>query len=306
MATIEVTTWDEFKAAYTAVRTEATTIQIMNDLDASDDIRTSTLYVSTSSGSNSYNLTVQGNNHKINGLSTYGSISLMGGNYRTKIHNVHFTNIFAPSGSFVTGNGTSGSYTFHLYRNCFFSGLVNVFATGSGSSRYAAFDKCSFNIKCSYFTDTSYCWYLNQCYVNINPKADGDICYILNSSSGGLFSNSISGYDINAANNNYFTGLLRSTTSTSTSTVYFAGGGSQSTNNVWNIEVQHRTPGAFWLGTATSINASSCDLYNADKCYKQGTLTTPANAGLVGLTDAQLKSASAINSAAPYFPLYGY
>lgn len=307
MATKQITTWAEFKTAYRATRTEATTLNITTDLDASDDILDSSLVA----GSGSYRLTIQGNGHKINGLSSYNNIYLiMGGSY-IKFYNVHFSNIFCPTGGFTYGYGSSGN--FYLFTECYFNGLVNIFCSGYSSSRYAAFNKCSFNIKMQYFTDIGWCWYLNECYCIFNPKTKGGICIPMNPSAGSLFSNVLIGQEIATANNNYFAGTLRHS-STSGIAYYFGGyfgdTGGLLLSNVYNCEVHTPVGVDEWYFHVQNTDATSVQsLYNKEKCFAGETTTVklPAsNANVVGITDSGLKSASTIHSQAPRFPLYGY
>lgn len=303
MATIDVTTWAEFKTAYRATRTEETTINITTDLDASEDILNSSL----GAGSGSYRLTIQGNGHKINGLSSYNNIYLITGGSYIKFRNVHFSNIFCPIGGFTYGNGSSGN--FYLFTECYFNGLVNIFCSGYSSSRYAAFDKCSFNIKMQYFTNVGYCWYLNECYCIFNPKTEGGICLPLDSSSGGMFASSMSHQELSAANNNYFAGTLRHS-STSGTVYYFGGGSGAYLSNVYNCEVHTPANVSGWYFHLPDTGTTSVQsLYNKEKCFAGETTTVKlpnSNVNMVGITDAGLKSATTIHAEAPRFPLYGY
>lgn len=303
MATKQITTWAEFKTAFRATRTEATTLNITTDLDASDDILDSSL----GAGSGNYKLTIQGNGHKINGLSSYNNIYLIRGGSYIKFYNVHFSNIFCPTGGFTYGNGSSGN--FYLFTECYFNGLVNIFCSGYSSSRYAAFNKCSFNIKMQYFTNSEYCWYLNECYCIFNPKTEGGICIPLNSSSGSLFNSAIYNEEITAANNNYFGGLLRHIY-TSDTAYYFGGSSQGDISNVYNCEV-HTPAGVstFHFHRAYSGNQNLQSLYNKEKCFAGETTNIKLPYSIeyvVGITDSGLKSPTTIHAEAPRFPLYGY
>lgn len=188
MATKQITTWDEFKTALDEVITETTTYELMNDIDAIDDILESRLPAHTGA-SNQIHKYFNGNGHKINGITSYITVTLnsstslvgvIGGSYssannfgNTYFDNVHFTNIQTPN-IFL--------FSAHLhFTNCLFNGIVLALAgnrtSGSNPSiQYpntgAMFQKCSFNLKCIRSLLWSYYGYMDSNFSFVN-------CYII-------------------------------------------------------------------------------------------------------------------------------
>ena len=307
MATVQITTWDEFKTALTETITEATTYEIMNDIDASNEIVTSAIaMVCNTDTSLSLTKTFNGNGYKINGITSYSSINIFISRYNflrsqfITFNNLHFTNYMIENGALFAPYGDTGySNTFRFYR-CFFNGFSNSFitrTTGGSTSNWpqqTVFDSCAFNIE---VTSTAFNWMVNlsNCYIEIdNSRA----------SSGGSFC-----YAQSEMNNCYLSGTWKSNWSYLLNGVSYSYGSNYhySKNNVLNLELsttETSSPVYLFSGINATSSSAAPNLINGDKLALSSTQSLYNIAGQYQLTDAQLKSKAYIQENTS-FPLYG-
>ena len=293
MATKQLTTWDEFKTALTETITENTTYEIMNDIDVSDEILESTI---TCAGASSSNRKIfNGNEHKINGLTSYSSIYFFATNIYFTFNDIHFSNMMNQNGGFMQQYGahTSGD-PLCMFNRCYFSGLTRFFATYTTfqSSFVCEFNSCSFNLKCTRFQNANFLLRFSNCYIILNPIT----LYCLLTVPGGrdAYFN---------ANNCYIGGLLADNVSSSDYLISLYTG----TNNVFNCTFKILNYSSTTTYSISSDNEAW--LINRDKFTDQnGASITPTishGANIYLLTDSQLKSKSYIQQNCPNFPLFG-
>ena len=292
MATVQITTWDEFKTALTETITENTTYEIMNDIDVSGDIQTTRINCVSA-----YDKIFNGNNHKINGITNYNSsssgvfgFSLLNTGGAFTFNNISFSNFQCTSiaGGFFYFYTSVTSSKQPAFNNCFFNGECKFFArgnTGSVAPR-ANFNNCSFNIgimQVSY-TEGYNPLYLTNCYIllkSLTPLKLG--------------SSDISTPFFNTLTNCYIGGDIDISSASSTGSSYqrqlFASNGY---NTVINCNINcTATTGAIYLFLGTS---TTC-LFNNDKYT--GSITPTFTSGTATqtnykLTDAQMKNATYI------------
>lgn len=295
MATVEITTWDEFVTALTETITEATTYEIMNDIDVSGEIIDSAITIPfNSSYEKIFQPTSTAENITINGITSYSSnviFILTGGGTSSKrcatFNNIHFANIMCSNNILLRGDFYSGSNTYR-FNNCLFNGVVKQLCENNNtmnntSIRYTNihFDKCSFNIACGRFCQSAsyygYYVYFSNCYIIFQNEIRSNQYYNLS----GRFT----------ASDCYFGGEFE-TTSTSNPPAIL---NSLCTNCVFNVEIT--TP--VTLDSFTTSTGEYC-LINIDKTPSYYSVFT----NCYGLTDEQLQSRTYIQENTN-FPLYG-
>lgn len=293
MATKQITTWDEFKTALTETITENTTYEIMNDIDVSDEILTSSITCRELSGS--MQKIINGNGHKINGLTSYSSIYFFTTNIRYTFNDLHFENMMNQNGGFLRQYGShSSSDPYCVFNRCFFSGLINYFATYITFQNGAVceFNSCSFNLKCFHFQNAKFLLRFTNCYIILNPITQ--YCTLTDGSGPQCF------FD---ATNCYIGGLLAWTWSGNSE--YMIAEYTKN-YNVFNCIFK-----IYGYSASTSRRLTSSDvvlLVNREKFQDQnGTSVTPTithTNNVYLLTDSQLKSKTYIQQNTN-FPLYG-
>ena len=297
MATVQITTWEEFKTALTETITEATTYEIMNDIDVSGTVISNTIVIPTSN----YTKTFNGNGHNINGITSYSAIGIFqkasGGTIT--FNNTNFTNIMLQTGYLFYYNTdiSNGPLTFN---ECMFSGLtLRLFSSRSSSyACYTYLNRCSINVECACMAYGRY-FYCTDCYIIINPIQGTTVC--------ALDARGSSNY-INLANC-YVTGSIYISYDT---TSYIIGGTFWNTvscyTNVFNIEVHitNYSSSTTYYWTAGSPPESRPELYNSDKIFDNAgnNITLGTRTNFWGLTDTQMKSKTYIQENTN-FPLYG-
>lgn len=292
MATKQITTWDEFKTALTETITENTTYEIMNDIDVSDEVISSTItcYMPSTSLRKIFN----GNEHKINGLTSYSSVYFFTTTIGITFNDIHFSNMMNQNGGFMRQYGShSSSDPYCVFNRCFFSGLIKYFATyiTFQNSFVCNFNSCSFNLKCDIFQNATYLLQFSNCYIILNPISQ----YCILTVSGGRRAN------FNATNC-YIGGLLASTWTSSEYLISEHLG----SNNVFNCTFKiynYSVSTTYWFTGSNVVT-----LVNNEKFVDQnGSSITPTIGQLTNihlLTDSQLKSRTYIQENTN-FPLYG-
>ena len=297
MATVQITTWEEFKTALTETITENTTYEIMNDIDASGEILQSTISIPTSQFIRTYN----GNSHAINGITSYANItgaishnaySASGvSGYDVIFNDIHFSNIQLSDtngGFFYCGSRAASS----TYRSTQFNGCLF-----SGQTRY-----WQYNYDGSYYT---YAYY-NNCSFNMEVISNGGVghddahfnnCYIIVSYLRPITSRFAP--EFNNLTNCYIGGHI--------TIGYNSSGSSYSIcrtlyNSVFNMDVDITiTSGnVYIIGTYSSAYYG---LLNIGKITSAGA-TVPDVTNVYKLTDSQMKSKTYIHENTN-FPLYG-
>ena len=304
MATVQITTWDEFKTALTETITENTTYEIMNDIDVSDTPITSIITVAGATQSATKTIKSNGDTAKsINGLTNYTNIECIFYLRSAYINfdNIHFSN-FMLQGSALFAN----SFDTVNFNSCYFNGLCRrlckLKSGSSGAQRdYIIFNKCSFNISIGAEIDDGYSSFRN--------------CYII---FDGYYSTTPTGSPISASSfvDCYLGGVLDMHNNTQT-TFYMMNGrcssGTYSTssciyNCVFNVEMilNNSVTTVYAYYTYNNYTLSQASLFNSDKIKKYDE-TTPSitwRTNGYGLTDSQLKSRTYIAENTS-FPLYG-
>lgn len=302
MATVQITTWDEFKTALTESITEDTTYEIMNDIDVSDTVISNTITIPTSNFTKTFN----GNGHDINGITSYSAIGIFqkAASCTIIFNNTNFTNVMLQTGYlFYFNNPQTGSYYPLTFNECLFNGLtLRLFSNiNSGYACYTYLNRCSINVECTCLTYGSG-YYFTECYIIINPIQGTSTCSLDPRSSNSNY--------IHLANC-YIAGSIYISYNTS---AYIVGGtyynASTCYNNVFNYEVHitNYSESTTYYWTGGNVPESRCSLYNSEKVYGGTGTDTPITCGtrtnFDGLTDTQLKSRTYIKENTS-FPLYG-
>ena len=305
MATVQITTWEEFKTALTETITEATTYEIMNDIDVSNIVLSSAITLS----SQYYRKTFQpgGDNEYItvNGITAYSDINIFyfrnNGNNPYTFNNIHFSNIMHTSGTLFNVHTYNNTYMVY-FNNCMFSGMVNcLFAGGFSSSSqgtHCTLQTCSINVKCESLFRASYNVY--QGYININPFSDEMYCVLRDNSEN----------KATYFNNCYLTGTVRYPyTSSSNLLTYAPESGSINVYNIKTIITNYNSSTTYRLvdrdpGTSNpySILCNIEKFYDGSGNQVSPNLYTPSHQ--YNLTDSQMKSRTYIQENTN-FPLYG-
>lgn len=279
MATVEVNTWDELKTAIQSNWTENKTINIMSDIDVSDTILTAGL----TKPNNSYTLTINGNSHKINGITSYSAITLFTLN-RATINDLHISNVAAVQATFSTSNGWYNTEEGQcIWNRCYINGILkqvcNSNAYNSRYGNYQYYRNCSFNIKSYTIAGSS-----------SSTEGSFSNCYILYETF--LTSTSYPTYLGGAFGNCYIGGKFEynRTGSTSLSTLISA---SIPTRSCFNLEfINHATATLTVYANATS---SQYTLFNTDKMVNPSTTTYQFANQMIGLTDSEMKNPAVIS-----------
>lgn len=301
MATKQITTWDEFKTALTETITENTTYEIMNDIDVSGEVLTGSINIV----SNQFLKTINGGEHKINGLTHYSSFGVFNraqSGVKIVFNNLYFSNFMLQTGylfNFSTAASSSDYYT--TFNNCYFSGLVNRLFSAANYSyfTYTNFNRCSFNVQTSVLLYAPKGCSFSNCYIIIKPMEGTTSCILWDRHS-----------NHPSMDNCYVSGVLYISYDTNN---YIIGGAfwnvSACHHNVFNVEIHITNYNAsttyYWTGGSPPDDRA--ELYNSDKIYDNAgnKITMGVRNNFYGLTDSQLKSKTAINQNAPHFPLWG-
>ena len=279
MATVEVNTWDELKTAIQTGWTENKIINIMSDIDVSDTVLTKGI----TKPLNSYTITINGNNHKINGITSYSSMFLFTLN-RATINDLHFSNISAAQATFSTSNGWYNDAEGQcVWKKCYVNGILKQVcgdnAYNSRYSDYQYYQNCSFNIKSFVIAGGSY-------------EAEGVFfnCYILYETF--LTSTSYPAYLGGYFNNCYIGGKFEynRTGSAAMSDLISA---SNPVRSCFNLEFINHATAVFTV----NLNATSdrYTLFNADKMANPSTTTYQFANQMIGLTDSEMKNPAVIS-----------
>lgn len=282
MATKQITTWAEFKTALTETITENTTYEIMNDIDVSDILQTNVITCATGS----YDKTINGNDHKINGITSYVQntatclIYAFGSSTRAQINytfnNLHFTNFMLSSWGLF--NAYARYYTF-VFNNCFFNGVAYA-PFGQNYDYPPSFNSCSFNIKAAIWGGGEY----TNCYLTVET-----------------LSNSFEWRSGISFTDCFISGAIKGLT-----TSYLMPLGARSVFNA-DVKLSSSSTTAINFARSTPTSDANCCLYNTDREYLNGSntpLTINTQNYIHGLTDSQLKSKTYIQQNTN-FPLYG-
>lgn len=277
MATVEVNTWDELKTAIQTDWTENKTINIMSDIDISDTILTAGI----TKPLNSYTITINGNNHKINGITSYSSIYLFTLN-RANVNDLHFSNISAAQARFSKTNGWYDQAEGQCnWNRCYINGILfRVCEYGySDYSNYQYYRNCSFNIKSftiggsSYSTQGSFinCYILYETFLTSTsyPTFIGgsfDNCYI-----GGKF-------EYNRTGSVAMSDLISA---------------SIPVRSCFNLEFKNHATGSLTVYMNASSNQYT--LFNTDKMTTPSTTTYQFANQMIGLTDSEMKNPAVIS-----------
>lgn len=283
MATKQITTWDEFKTALTETITENTTYELQNDIDVSDTVIESTIYIYATS----YRKTVNGNGHKINGITSYmtGTNACVFSVSSTAItfNSLSFTNFMVQSASLFFRNGSGGTNTY--FNECYFNGLAKCVFYESLNS-----NKCSFN--CAF--DVNNMMIRNGNHSNAYIIVDGTKYANTNNSACypifGIFTNCYIGGTTKYVSNN--AQLLNGRYEDCVININFK-----------NSEQYPKTTGSLTLSNSAPTTGKYA-LVNFDKIEKNDNVTWNTLTGTYDLTDSQLKSKTYIQGNT-HFPLQG-
>jgi hypothetical protein len=282
MATIDVNTWDELKTAIQTDWTENKIINIMSDIDVSDTILTEGL--TKPIDSYTYAITINGNSHKINGITSYSSIYLFTLNNAT-INDLHFSNIAAANATFSRQGSRVVSEQYRCnWNRCYINGVMRrICYEGLTSSyyNYQYYNNCSFNIKSGYIGGEAY-----------GTEGEFKNCYILYETF--LTSaNSYPGYLGGRFNNCYIGGKFEYNRS-----------GSASMSNLisntipvrccFNLEFINHATGS--LTVYMNATSSQYTLFNADKMTNPPTTTYSFENQMINLTDSEMKNPAVISA----------
>lgn len=304
MATKQITTWAEFKTALTETITENTTYEIMNDIDVSDEILSSTITLSSQNYRKTFQPPADKENVTINGITAYSNISIFNFRYNATnpytFNNLHFANFMIPTGNLFNIHTDSDTNRVN-FNDCLFNGLSNYIFANNGSRNYAThafLTRCSINVKCRRLFGSRFT--VTNSYIRLEPFSADSECSLGNMSDN---------YQNGSFYNCYFCGIVRYNFSSSTYMLTYA---PEVSSNVYNIDtyILNYNP-----STTYSIVDRNFDpraegiLYNIDKFYNAaGENVKPkftSYESVYGLTDSQMKSKAAINQYAPHFPLWG-
>jgi hypothetical protein len=276
MATIDVNTWDELKTAIQTGWTENKIINIMSDIDVSDTILTNGL----TKPLNEYTITINGNNHKINGITSYSSIYLFTLN-RATINDLHFSNIAAVNATFSRTNGWYNTAEGQCkWNRCYINGVVRqICNAGYGSYvNYQYYSNCSFNIK-------------SFCIAGNTQKTEGSFtnCYILYETF--LTSTSYPTYLGGRFDNCYIGGKFEYNRTGSTGDLI---SDTTPVRCCFNLEFINHATGS--LTVYMNATSSQYTLFNADKMTNPPTTTYSFGNQMISLTDSEMKNPAVISA----------
>lgn len=287
MITKNITTWEEFKTALKERITEDTTYNIKNDLDATNDILTNNIECVTGDW---YSKIFKGNNHKINGITAYGDVTVFNTNqnydYNFRFYDISFTNFMIESGIFMYLARYSFTSDYETYKdlfvNCFFNGVCKTFIQTPITKRTSYFKKCSFNVRCENFAGSDVIF--DSCYIIVTPLQNtlnfNSYATLINCYVEGTIKRNFSG-------NDFITPQFNS-------------------NNVFNCKVIVTN---YSDSVTYKVNISDKPvLINRDRLLKSDGVTPIKNiasaTNIYFLTDKQMKDKSYIQQNTT-FPLYG-
>lgn len=303
MATKQITTWDEFVASASEEITENTTYILTADIDISSNVLNGGI---TWSGGGSYRKTYTTaetgltNAKKINGVTYYGGGNVFAfSNQRVTFENIHFINCQVTTGTLFTHSHTDDSATpFIRFNRCIVTGFVNYLSfpknssSGGGTiSPNICFYQCAFNIKGSQLTNSSgvaRITLFTECWIHFDKLGNSNYisfnaffcqCYFEGSCENNTYYNYYS---------NFYNCVINMNLSTTQS----------ASSRYWTYS------GRSW----SSGFAPAADLwYGSNYCIINSSKLAQAIADIAStltrLTDEQMKSVSAINTAAPNFPI---
>ena len=303
MATVQITTWDEFKTALTETITEATTYEIMNDIDVSGNILTEGIHYKIA-----YMKTFKSGideNVNINGITTYSNINIFYTNDTAdnsrylRFEHINFTNFMLQEATLFAPRGSTG-YSYHIYlSNCFINGLCRRLVTYYGSTETSwpqsvYFNQCSINVTFNPDTYQIFTWDVefNNCYLIFNTTNSITSGYRLFGKTGRFTNCFIAGSLKCYASDTY---LLNPNW-------YYSGTSRYSENNIINMTLENQRTSGTISAFSSSTGQAYKNLFNSDKITLAGT-STLATDGYY-LTDAQMKSRTYIQENTN-FPLYG-
>lgn len=301
MATVQITTWNEFKTALTETITENTTYEIMNDIDVSGEVLTSGInyvlgYMKTFKSGVDKNV-------NINGITSYATINIFYTNESAnnseylRFEHVNFTNFMLQDATLFAPRGETG-FDYHIYlSNCFINGLCRrlVAFYGSTSTAYPQsvyFNQCSLNVTLNPNDQYMFTWHVefNNCYIIFNTT---------NSITGGYRMFQRTGRFTNC----FIAGSLKSSgTDLLNPSWYYSGSSRYSENNVINMELSTVYTNSIISAFGGSTGTTHKNLCNSSKITLTGTATLATDGYY--LTDEQLKSKTYIQENTN-FPLYG-
>ena len=265
MATVEVNTWDELKSAIQNDWTENKTINVMSDIDVSDTILTAGI----TKPNNSYTLTINGNSHKINGITSYSTTTLFALN-NGSVNDLHFSNIAAVQATFSNCNGLRIDWN-----RCYVNGVLFRVC----NTRYDYYNNCSFNIKSYTIAGSSN-----------STQGTFTNCYILYETF--LTSTTYPTYLGGYFNNCYIGGKFEYNRTGSASTSDLISG-TIPIRSCFNLEfINHATSALTVYMNATS---NQYTLFNADKMTNPSTTKYVFANQMVGLTDSEMKNPAVIS-----------
>lgn len=304
MATKVISTWEQFIASATESITEDTTYIITSDFDLSSSVFESGI---TWSGGGSYRKTYTTEDtsldgaKKINGLTYYGGSYLFNfGSQNITFYNIHFTNCQITSGFLFYSAHYLVNAPILLFNRCIVTGFINILnhnymnASGSDNQYWGTvFYQCAFNIKGTILSNYNgyHNWAIfTECWIHFDKLGNASNviashiflcqCYIEG--------------NIDLGSNNYLIQyygtynivLNMNITTTASSNRYLFYQGSYTPRNDSSYP-------NYWYGTNYSIVNSS----KLAQTWNDSTTT------LTRLTDTQMKDVTAINTAAPNFPI---
>lgn len=270
MATIEVNTWEELKSAIQNDWTENKIINIMSDIDVSGTILTAGL----TKPANPYTITINGNNHKINGITSYSTINLFTLS-KASINDLHFSNIAAVQATFsaTMGGVVSPQCT---WNRCYVNGILKQICV----SEHQHYSNCSFNIKSyviSGITSDAEEGFFENCYILYETFLTESTypTYL-----GGYFKNCYIGgkFEYNRTGSISLTDLVSHT---------------RPWRSCFNLEfINHATAA---LTVHMNATAPQYTLFNADKMTNPSTTTYVFANQMVNLTDSEMKNPAVIS-----------
>lgn len=250
---INVRTWDEFKTAWTTAAASET-IEILADIDVNDDPPSGDL-------ARSGELTINGNNHKINNIQAAGTdfqaaLFRQAGNADTNWNSVNFVNIdFASTVPIFYAYNSSFP---HKFNQCTFQGQSNGKLVNNGS-----FYRCAITWKTVQPVDgvfagsgLSYTW----CHVE-SFRATTNLINDFDTLSSSYIEGRIDGHDDSVTSAGNIAGTM--------------------TNSCINLTT------SLTRVTLAGSQPALCCVYNTDKLSGYSGIMT----NVVGVTDAQMKSA---------------
>ena len=261
MPTTTVTTWPQFKAAFTSAEgteSDPHIIEIMADLNCNDEPLTGGL------NAGNYYKVINGNYHKIDNLSTQTVVNavLLQGRYVT-YNKCNFVNMLRNE-NYAFFGGAYSSYT-QYFNDCTIQGKGYEIAV-SGVFRRCVITWDSARTYAGHLNGC-YCYY---CYLTLNYKRD-----------------SAANYDIYLLQNCFVKGKIEGANGNTSGWHLFG----SASNSCINIDTNLNYP----LGISGQTSASQITVaYNANKMI--GTIDDQSVLKIVSVTDAQMRDAAYLAS----------